>query len=129
MKETFIDPLLHPYSSSVASPLSSTPNLEYDYYRSDSPTAESADQLPPIAARFMSPTPSIPHKDAHNIDGDSMDSDDEEDDQLGKSYSSRRPGNASAASKLNHPRSPYRNWWYCPRSLVDDSGLGRPRYV
>ncbi|KAG7092335.1 hypothetical protein E1B28_008696 [Marasmius oreades] len=112
MKETFIDPLLHPYSSSAVSSMSSTPNLDYDYHRSESPTAESADQLPPIAARFMSPTPSIPssrHKDTPNIDGDSMDSDDEEDDQLGKSYPSRRPGNISAASKLNHPRSPYRS--------------------
>ncbi|KAF9264804.1 Dbl homology domain-containing protein [Marasmius fiardii PR-910] len=110
MKETFIDPLLHPYSS-VTSPLSSTPNLDYDFYRSESPTTESADQLPPIAARFMSPTPSIPsrHKDTPNIDGDSMDSDEEEEDQLGKSYPSRRPGNTSATSKLNHPRSPYRS--------------------
>ncbi|KAL0570820.1 hypothetical protein V5O48_011135 [Marasmius crinis-equi] len=112
MKETFIDPLLHPYSAtSTVSPLSSTPNLDYDYYRSDSPASESADQLPPIAARFMSPTPSIPsrHKDTPGIDADSMDSDDDDDDQLGKSYSSRRPGNTSAASKHNHPRSPYRS--------------------
>ncbi|KAK1232944.1 hypothetical protein PQX77_003858 [Marasmius sp. AFHP31] len=113
MKETFTDPLLHPYSSTASvSPLSSTPNLDYDYYRSESPAgSESADQLPPIAARFMSPTPSIPsrHKDASGGDADSMDSDEDDDDQLGKSYSSRRPGTTSAASKHNHPRSPYRS--------------------
>ncbi|KAJ3499566.1 hypothetical protein NLJ89_g10089 [Agrocybe chaxingu] len=57
MKDTFIDPLLHPYSMSAAS-AASTPNLDYDYYRSESPL-ESTEDLPPIAARFMSPTPSM----------------------------------------------------------------------
>ncbi|KAJ6630742.1 hypothetical protein B0H10DRAFT_2160144 [Mycena sp. CBHHK59/15] len=53
MKDTFIDPLLHPFSAPTPQ-LSSTPNLEYDYYRAESPV-ESTDHLPPIAARFMSP--------------------------------------------------------------------------
>lgn len=121
MKDTFIDPLLHPFSTTtIASPLSSTPNLEYDYYRTESPN-ESTDHLPPIAARFMSPTPtlspppsgspSIRNKDTPNIDGESLETDDdyEGDDQIGKGYaSSSRPGVTSQVSKHNHPRSPYR---------------------
>lgn len=113
MKETFIEPLLHPYSagtpSRVVSPLSSTPNLDYDYnYRSESPLGESSDLLPPIAARFMSPTPSlgIPKDSTPNIDGESMDTD--EDDDRGKAKSSAWKGNATQAAKHNHPRSPYR---------------------
>ncbi|KAK7043594.1 hypothetical protein VNI00_008205 [Paramarasmius palmivorus] len=111
MKDTFIDPLLHPYSSSgTASPISSTPNLDYreDFYRSESPS-ESTDQLPPIAARFMSPTPSIPSR-TQNIDGESMetDEDDFDDDTPPKDYPSRK-GATSQASKHNHPRSPYRS--------------------
>lgn len=110
MKDTFIDPLLHPFSTSAVSPLSSTPNLDYDYYRAESPS-ESNDHLPPIAARFMSPTPTSPipgsgpssirNKDTPNIDGESLNTDDEDegDDQVGKGYSSRAHG---------HPRSPYR---------------------
>ncbi|KAF5391387.1 hypothetical protein D9757_001996 [Collybiopsis confluens] len=110
MKETFIEPLLHPYSSThaqVASPTLSTPNLDsydYDYQRADSPAAvESTDQLPPIAARFMSPTPSVRQRDPKdstpNIDGESMDTD-EEDEKAGR-YKRN-------AAKHNHPRSPYR---------------------
>ncbi|THU86411.1 Dbl homology domain-containing protein [Dendrothele bispora CBS 962.96] len=113
MKETFIDPLLHPFSSTPASPTASTPNLDYDYYRSESPV-ESADQLPPIAARFMSPTPSLrpPNKDANNIDAESMDTDDDDDTYQGptKRFGSPKPGaSSSQASKHNHPRSPYRS--------------------
>ncbi|TFK76530.1 Dbl homology domain-containing protein [Pluteus cervinus] len=109
MKDTFIDPLLHPFSS-APTPLSSTPNLDYEYYRVDSPI-DSVDQLPPIAARFMSPTPTSPtpgsgptsirNKDTPNIDGESLDTDDDDDD-------AGRPGITSPASKHNHPRSPYR---------------------
>lgn len=113
MKDTFIDPLLHPFSTSTTvSPPSSTPNLVYDSYRADSPT-ESGDHLPPIAARFMSPTPSmgpplasatssVRNKDAPNIDGESMETDDdyEGDDQIGRTMSS--------GSKNGHSRSPYR---------------------
>ncbi|PPQ86863.1 hypothetical protein CVT25_012582 [Psilocybe cyanescens] len=113
MKDTFIDPLLHPYSMTAAS-AASTPNLDYDYYRSESPF-ESSDDLPPIAARFMSPTPSMnppqsstsPRpRDAPVIDGDSLetDEDDEAADRAGTLYdTSRRPGTSS-----DHPRSPYR---------------------
>jgi len=105
MKETFIDPLLRPFSSAPVSPLSSTPNLDYDYYRSESPV-ESTDQLPPIAARFMSPTPSLRPKDAPNIDAESMDTD-EEDEPPTKRFGSPKLG--TQASKHNHPRSPYRS--------------------
>ena len=105
MKDTFIDPLLHPYSMSIVA-AASTPNLDYDYYRVDSPY-ESLDDLPPIAARFMSPTPSIPAtKDTPNIDDESLETDQEEEatDKAGELYdSSRRPGNSPT-----HPRSPYR---------------------
>lgn len=110
MKDTFIDPLLHPYSTLTAA---SNMTADYDYYRADSPF-ESADDLPPIAARFMSPIPSLnpPQsttslrmRDALNIDGESADTDDEEEtyDRAGKLLdSSRRP-------RDNHPRSPYRS--------------------
>ncbi|KAG5727691.1 RhoGEF domain-containing protein gxcJ [Termitomyces sp. T112] len=58
MKDTFVDPLLHPFSTPAppSVPSSSTPNLDFAFYRPDSPL-ESADHLPPIAARFMSPSP------------------------------------------------------------------------
>jgi hypothetical protein len=105
MKDTFIDPLLHPYSMTMAA-AASTPNLDYDYFRDDSPY-ESLDDLPPIAARFMSPTPSIPatprSKDTPNIDGESLETDEEEEaaDRAGDLYDpSRRPSTS--------PRSPYR---------------------
>ncbi|KAK7014913.1 DH domain-containing protein [Favolaschia claudopus] len=115
MKDTFIDPLLHPYSAPTPQ-LSSTPNLDFDYYRAESP-AESNDHLPPIAARFMSPSPTIPppdtppssHKDTTpNIDGESLDTDEEDEggDQMGKGYGAGRQGQLA---KQNHPRSPYRS--------------------
>lgn len=121
MKDTFIDPLLHPFSTSTVPPLSSTPNLEYDYYRSESPV-ESGDHLPPIAARFMSPSPATaptdpstirkPYTPTPIIDGESMDTDedDENDDHVGRGYTSPQAKRAttSEASKHNHPRSPYR---------------------
>lgn len=117
MKETFIDPLLHPYSVTNAS-VASTPNLDYEYYRTDSPF-ESLDDLPPIAARFMSPTPSMnpppssasPRpKDAPIIDNELPETDEEDEavDRPGQLYdSSRRPG-TSSTSRNDHPRSPYR---------------------
>ncbi|KAF5380934.1 hypothetical protein D9615_003888 [Tricholomella constricta] len=118
MKDTFIDPLLHPFSTSTvsASPLSSTPNFDYDYYRAESPL-ESGDHLPPIAARFMSPSPSGPPpsagaasirtKETPNIDGESLETDEDDtvDDHIGRGYSRRV---ASPMSKADHPRSPYR---------------------
>ena len=91
MKDTFIDPLLHPFSTpTIASPISSTPNVDYVYYQADSSTEPSDhDHLPPIAARFMSPTPTNGHRgpsasstrvrETPNIDGESLDTDDEHD--------------------------------------------------
>ncbi|KAF7322930.1 DH domain-containing protein [Mycena chlorophos] len=115
MKDTFIDPMLHPFSAPTPQ-LSSTPNLDYDYYRAESP-AESTDHLPPIAARFMSPSPTVmqstlspsgqSHKDTPNIDGESLDTDEEDEggDQLGRGYAMRH----GQLAKQNHPRSPYRS--------------------
>ncbi|KAF8654241.1 hypothetical protein AX16_003762 [Volvariella volvacea WC 439] len=113
MKDTFIDPLLHPFSTVPVTPLASTPNLDYEYYRPDTPV-ESNDHLPPIAARFMSPTPTSPtpgsgpassRKDIPTIDGEYLESDEDEfDDQVGKGYSSRQSN-----FKHTHPRSPYRS--------------------
>lgn len=111
MKETFLDPLLHPFST-ASIPTASSPTVDYDYYRADSP-ADSAEDLPPIAARFMSPTPSIGHPSATssvrktetpNIE----DSEDEEDDHP-RGYSSKRSATSHEASKHSHPRSPYRS--------------------
>ncbi|KAF8628343.1 hypothetical protein AX15_003884 [Amanita polypyramis BW_CC] len=112
MKETFIDPLLHPFSANIKSPPSSpTPNPEY-MFRSDSPV-ESLDLLPPIAARFMSPTPTFTvspssappgrYKDMSGVDSaESMESeDDEADGQLGKGYAGKH-------TDASHPLSPYR---------------------
>ncbi|KIJ16829.1 hypothetical protein PAXINDRAFT_98622 [Paxillus involutus ATCC 200175] len=118
MKDTFIEPLLHPY----ATPPPTSPTLfEYDDYisapgRLGSPQ-ESIDVLP-IAARFMSPTgfrsegasaltpetkslaPTTP-----NIDDESAESDmDDEGDRLHGLQSNR----TNQTSKHNHPRSPYR---------------------
>lgn len=120
MKETFIEPLLHPYYSVATSP----PPMDYDdYARYDSPS-DSADQLP-IASRFMSPLgfrPETPaasgstkkdDKDKQsqtpNIDGESLDTDEEEGgDRIGKGYpSSSRKANTAQASKHSHPWSPY----------------------
>ncbi|KIY50923.1 Dbl homology domain-containing protein [Fistulina hepatica ATCC 64428] len=117
MKDTFIDPLLHPFSSSSMTPSihASTPNLDYEFYRSDSPAALSNDQLPPIAARFMTPTPTPQPapKDSPIIDEGSLetDEDDEAEDQVARGGfpSPRRPlGSSGQVAKLNHPRSPYR---------------------
>jgi hypothetical protein len=126
MKDTFIEPLLHPYTSISMSP---TPMDYDDYSRLDSPL-DSVDQLP-IASRFMSPTgfrpetPTSPpgtassmkrdDKDKQsqtpNIDGESLDTDEEDEggDQIGRGYPSSRRDNTSQASKHNHPHSPYRS--------------------
>jgi hypothetical protein len=132
MKDTFIEPLLHPFSLSPT-PRNYQPDYD-DYPRSDSPQ-ESVDQLP-IAARFMSPvgfrpeTPTTPtgdrDKDTPNIDGESLDTDDEDegDDRIGRSYmSSKRPsGKSSQAAKHNHPRSPYT----ATRTAVKSTGVAVP---
>ncbi|KAA1474923.1 Dbl homology domain-containing protein [Dentipellis sp. KUC8613] len=119
MKDTFLVPLLHPYSTS---PISSPVLMDYDDYpRIDTPL-ESLEHLP-IASRFLSPTglrsdtPAAidsasrkDDKDTPNMDGDSDNSDDEENDQMGRGYSASRqrpPGGSNMVSKHNHPRSPY----------------------
>ncbi|KAG6818185.1 hypothetical protein H0H87_000090 [Tephrocybe sp. NHM501043] len=126
MKDTFIDPLLHPFSTPAhpAPPTASTPNLDFDFYRPDSPRDESADHLPPIAARFMSPSPSGPPpsvvttsfstrpKDTPNIDGESLDTDDDDDPD---DHPPRKRA-ASPASHADHPRSPYRGSTAPPKS-------------
>ncbi|KAL6305420.1 hypothetical protein BKA93DRAFT_779776 [Sparassis latifolia] len=113
MKETFIEPLLHPYSAPM--PVLSPTPLDYeDYSHSDTPR-ESLENLP-IASRFLSPVgflsdspaPSTPKDDGHpNIDGESMNSaeEDEADDRMGAAYHSSRQ--MSTAAKHSHPRSPY----------------------
>ena len=101
MKETFIDPLLHPYSASTpASPA-------FEDFPVDSPR-ESIDYLP-IAARFLSPTPfrsesptNTKKEDNPNLDSESIASDEEEEaeDRLGQSYSqSTKAGQMSLAAK------------------------------
>ncbi|TCD60576.1 hypothetical protein EIP91_009848 [Steccherinum ochraceum] len=116
LKETFVEPLLHPYSTS---PISSPVMMEYEEFpRAESPR-ESVDHLP-IAARFLSPlgfrsdspmgAPSIHKGDEHpNIDGESLNSEEEEEaeDRMGKGYSSRSKSAMSQAAKHDHPRSPY----------------------
>ncbi|KAG6890463.1 hypothetical protein C0992_001510 [Termitomyces sp. T32_za158] len=114
MKDTFIDPLLHPFSTPAASsvPSSSTPNLDFDFYRADSPS-DSGEHLPPIAARFMSPSPSgtptsavtsftTRLKETPNIDGESNESDDDDPGDH-RAYNTR-----PVSSKADHPQSPYR---------------------
>ncbi|KAF8522238.1 Dbl-like domain-containing protein [Hysterangium stoloniferum] len=108
LKETFIDPLLHPFATSPIATPTLPPDDDYYLPRHEATSPhESLDRLP-IAARFLSPLsfegPSLspPHIQGSTtpvIDGDSLDSD-EEDDRVGKGY--------EASSKLNHPRSPYR---------------------
>ena len=119
MKDTFIDPLLHPFSTSPASPISSTPNVDYVYYHAE-PSTESSDHdhLPPIAACFMSPTPSNGHRgpsaasirarETPNIDSESLETDEDNDvdDRPTAAHSTRRTA-ALPASKLDHPRSHY----------------------
>lgn len=148
LKETFIEPLLHPFASPPPT-TSPTPMIHDDrednfYARGDSPR-ESLDHLP-IASRFLSPTAgqrsetpgttaasatitvqsSTSTKDnTPNIDGDSVETDEEEaSDQLGKTYGRTGAGSsnqsdvpsrnrpkvsaiAAAVAKFNHPRSPY----------------------
>ncbi|KAF7778792.1 hypothetical protein Agabi119p4_3137 [Agaricus bisporus var. burnettii] len=114
MKETFIDPLLHPFSTGSPPPASS-PTIDYDFFRADSPM-ESAEDLPPIAARYMSPTPSLGQlsgsssvrktTETPNID-DCMTEEDE--DEFPRAYTTKRSAASHENSKHNHPRSPYRS--------------------
>ncbi|OAX43578.1 Dbl homology domain-containing protein [Rhizopogon vinicolor AM-OR11-026] len=109
MKETFIEPLLHPFA--IPPPTSPTPTTytEYDEYRVDSPQ-ESIDVLP-IAARFMSPIGFRADGPSKPIDGRSLatttpniddESDEDAEDTLGEGLQSNR-----ANPTHNHPRSPY----------------------
>lgn len=122
LKETFIEPLLHPYSTS---PVSSPVQMEYDDFTTRLETPRESLEYLPIAARFLSPTGSrndgpsgqVPgkddaHKDTPNIDGESLNSEEEEEaeDRLGNGYSAAKLKAASAlsqAAKHAHPRSPY----------------------
>ena len=116
MKETFIDPLLHPYSTVPGSPNS----LDYDDYSSrvDTPY-ESLDRLP-IASRFLSPTgfrpdtpttkvaPSSPRRDDKEDTPNIDTSEDEVDDEMGKGITSTaKKALMNTTMKHNHPRSPY----------------------
>jgi hypothetical protein len=121
MKESFIDPLLHPFA---VNPLAAQSD---DDYRSDSPV-QSFEHLP-IASRFLgpssirSPTPNTPNTVVSSqrtpmIPTPDQDSDsdggeyDEADANAGKLTASAKTGKKnslalSAAAKANHPRSPY----------------------
>lgn len=65
---------------------------------------------PPFRSDSPPPGPSSKQEEHPNIDGESLDSDeeDEADDRLGKSYSQMsKAGQTTANTKHNHPRSPY----------------------
>jgi hypothetical protein len=113
MKETFIDPLLHPFSASPASPQPSTPHpgtslgdfKDYDEYLRTRPS-ESLERLP-IASRFLSSpvegqstTPTPPSAKREETPHPEI-SDDDVDDDLAKGFASKQN------AKHNHPRSPY----------------------
>jgi hypothetical protein len=113
MKETFIDALLHPYSTIPGT----TTSLDYDDYSSrvDTPY-ESIDRLP-IASRFLSPTgfradtpnkaPLSPRRDDKEDTPNIDTSDDEMDDELGKGMMASKKASLSTTMKHSHPRSPY----------------------
>ncbi|KAI6041926.1 Dbl homology domain-containing protein [Pisolithus marmoratus] len=117
MKETFIDPLLHPYAS--LPPTSPTPYNYNDYSIAPSrfkATQDSMDTLPPIAACFMSPTgfcnegPSPQAPDTKslalttpNINGESVDTDDDDAEHVHRHQSNH----AKVMGKHSHPHSPY----------------------
>ena len=113
MKETFIDPLLHPFSTTCSSPLSGTPRpgtslgdfKDYDEYLRTRPS-ESLEHLP-IASRFLaspvsgrSATPAPPLTKREETPHPEI-SDDDVDNDLARGYSSKQN------AKHNHPRSPY----------------------
>ncbi|KAH9934622.1 uncharacterized protein B0H18DRAFT_951242 [Fomitopsis serialis] len=104
LKETFIDPLLHPYSAT--SPIASPTPLDYeDYPRSDTPGNHSSTSPLQLGSSHHS-------DDGHpTIDGESMNSEEEgeADDRMGATYASRgkNASGMSQAAKHNHPQSPY----------------------
>jgi len=130
MKDTFIDPMLHPYSTTVAS-TASTPNLDYDYYRAESPF-ESTDDLPPIAARFMSPTPSLqpPARSTTHLESlETEDDDDEPTELYSKPHSpyrvtATRSGGRSGSTSVPFPSRSHQSLPPPPRNASTQS-LGR----
>ena len=110
MKETFIDPLLHPFSAASTSPQpypgsSLGDYKDYDEYLRTRP-AESLEHLP-IASRFLSSpvggrsaTPAPPLTKREETPHPEI-SDDDVDDDLAKGFSSKQN------AKHSHPRSPY----------------------
>ena len=125
MKESFIDPLLHPFA---VNPLAAQSDDEY--YREETP-AQSVEHLP-IASRFLGPsslrsvTPGTPNTLATRrtnattpmIPTPDPDSDSEQEDydeagpNAGKLVGTSKAGKKtsfalSAAAKASHPRSPY----------------------
>jgi len=104
MKESFIEPLLHPFATPPPTSPTPTAYTEYDEYRVDSPH-ESIDAALPIAARFMSPIGFRADGPSKPADGRSLatttphiddESDEDAEDTLGEGLQS-----------TNHPRSPY----------------------
>lgn len=113
MKETFIDPLLHPFSATSTSPHPGTPYpgtslgdfKDYDEYLRTR-TSESLEHLP-IASRFLSSpvggrstTPAPPPTKREETPHPEISDDDVEDD-IARGYSSKQN------TKHSHPRSPY----------------------
>jgi hypothetical protein len=113
MKETFIDPLLHPFSSTFASPHPDTPHpgvslgdfRDYEEYLRARPS-EFLDNLP-IASRFISsPVPGqsstpAPQSTKREETSHPEISNDDIDDDLTKGFASKQN------AKHNHPHSPY----------------------
>ncbi|KAI6036120.1 Dbl-like domain-containing protein [Pisolithus microcarpus] len=102
MKETFIDPLLHPYASP---PTTSPTPYDYDDY-SIAPsrfeaTQDSMDTLPPIAAPPDTKSLALT---TPNIDGESVDTDDDDAEHV----HGHQGNHAKVTAKHSHPRSPYR---------------------
>ena len=110
MKETFIDPLLHPFSTSSPQPYTPQPGTslgdfkDYDEYLRTR-RSESLEHLP-IASRFLSSpvggqstTPVPPPTKREEIPHPEISDDDIDD--LAKGFSSKQ------TAKHSHPRSPY----------------------
>lgn len=114
MKETFIDPLLHPFSAVTPSaPALREATTSPAYYPSDtlflrqtSPT-ESLDNLP-IASRFIaSLTESRPSESGPTMPSINDDSSEDEA-RHGQQWAAKALSDEGHGSKASHPRSPYR---------------------
>ncbi|KAJ4488088.1 hypothetical protein J3R30DRAFT_892454 [Lentinula aciculospora] len=96
MKEMFVEPLLHPYSpKGVVEPPESVLQAQ-----TQSARGMSLESLPPIAARFMSPTPSS-HSNNNNNNNSNRESDSEDDEDAKDTWKEQQ------IQMQNHPRSPY----------------------